>query len=85
MSTATISGHDLRVRDNVLRQLEREPDLDASAIGVAASKGVVTLTGSTDTSRQRAAAERAASSAPGVTRIVNQIAVTPVEPVDDVC
>jgi osmotically-inducible protein OsmY len=36
MSTATLTTKDVRVRDAVMRQLEWDPQVDASAVGVAA-------------------------------------------------
>ena len=35
MATITLTDTDVRVRDAVLRQLEWEPEVDASAVGVA--------------------------------------------------
>src|SRR5688572_11638763 len=49
MSTATLSNLDVQVRDRVLHQLEWDPEVDASGVGVTAKNGVVTLTGSIDT------------------------------------
>ena len=66
MSTATISESDIRVRDAVLRQLEWDPTVDASAVGVAAKGGAVTLTGYIDSYRGKLAAERAAKHVRGV-------------------
>ena len=48
MTTATLTDTDLRVRDAVQEQLEWDPEVDASAIGVAAKNGSVTLTGYID-------------------------------------
>jgi hypothetical protein len=42
MATISLTDTDVRVRDAVLRQLEWEPEVDASAIGVAAKTGTVT-------------------------------------------
>ena len=36
MATSTLTDTDIRVRDAVLHQLEWDPQVDASAIGVAA-------------------------------------------------
>jgi len=51
MATATISESDIRVRDAVMRQLEWDPTVDASAVGVTAKGGAVTLTGYVDSYR----------------------------------
>ncbi|HYU79684.1 MAG TPA: BON domain-containing protein [Vicinamibacterales bacterium] len=45
MSVALLTQTDKRTRDAVLQQLEWDPAVDASAIGVSAHDGVVTLTG----------------------------------------
>jgi osmotically-inducible protein OsmY len=60
MTTATLSEKDVRVRDHVQQQLEWDPEVDASAIGVAAKDGSVTLTGYIDSYAGRLAAERVA-------------------------
>ena len=43
--TATRLAPDVRVRNAVLRQLERDPQVDATDIAVLARSGSVTLTG----------------------------------------
>ncbi len=60
MSTATLTEKDVRVRDAVLQQLEWDPAVDASGIGVTAHGGAVTLTVSINTYAGKLAAERAA-------------------------
>ena len=44
MTTATLTQADVRVRDAVMRQLDWDPEVDGSAVGVAARTGTVTLT-----------------------------------------
>jgi osmotically-inducible protein OsmY len=66
---------DLRVRDAVRRQLDWEPEVDASAVGVAAKDGTVTLTGYIDTYAGKLAAERAAKRVKGVRAIANDVDV----------
>ena len=39
MSTISLTDVDVRVRDHVRRQLDWDPEVDASAIGVAAKNG----------------------------------------------
>ena len=73
MSTATLSDADVRVRDGVLRQLEWDPQVDASAVGVAAKDGAVTLTGYIDSYAGKLAAERAAKRVRGVRAVANDI------------
>jgi osmotically-inducible protein OsmY len=75
MSTATLTDKDLRLRDAVLQQLEWDPAVDASAIGVAARAGAVTLTGSIGTYAGKLAAERAAKRVHGVRAIANDLEV----------
>jgi osmotically-inducible protein OsmY len=75
MSTASLTDADLRVRDAVLRQLEWDPELDASAIGVAAKSGTVTLTGLIGSYSEKLAAERAAKRVRGVRAVANDIEV----------
>ena len=75
MSTARLSSGDRRMRDAVLLQLEWDPDVDASGIGVAARKSVVTLTGVVDTCAAKLAAERAARRVQGVKAVANDIQV----------
>src|SRR5512138_2945574 len=75
MSTATLSDADVRVRDGVLRQLEWDPQVEASAVGVAAKDGAVTLTGYVDSYSGKLAAERAAKRVRGVRGVANDIEV----------
>lgn len=75
MSTVTLTQHDLQVRDNVVRQLDWDPAVDASAIGVSARDGVVTLTGAIDTYAGKLAAERVAKRVRGVRGVANDLEV----------
>jgi osmotically-inducible protein OsmY len=75
MATANLTDTDIRVRDAVLRQLEWDPQVDASAVGVAAKKGAVTLTGYIDTYAGKLAAERATKRVRGVRAVANDIEV----------
>jgi osmotically-inducible protein OsmY len=77
MTTATLTEADIRTRDNVLRQLDWDPEVDASAIGVSAKAGVVALTGYIDTYAGKLAAERAAKRVRGVRAVANDIDVRP--------
>ena len=45
MTTASLTGTDVRLRDAIIRQLDWDPEVDDSAVGVAAKDGVATLTG----------------------------------------
>ena len=75
MTTASLTEADVRVRDAVMRQLEWDPEVDASAVGVAATRGTVTLSGFIDTYSGKLAAERAAKRVHGVRAVANDIAV----------
>ena len=75
MTTATLTEADVRVRDAVMRQLDWDPEVDASAVGVAAKTGTVTLTGFIDTYAGKLAAERAAKRVHGVRAVANDIEV----------
>jgi osmotically-inducible protein OsmY len=55
--------------------LEWDPELDASAIGVAARSGTVTLTGLIGSYSEKLAAERAAKRVRGVRAVANDIEV----------
>jgi osmotically-inducible protein OsmY len=58
-----------------MRQLDWDPEVEASAVGVAAKNGTVTLTGFIDTYAGKLAAERAAKRVHGVRAVANDIAV----------
>jgi osmotically-inducible protein OsmY len=73
------------VRHRIVEALHRNADLDARHVKIDVEGGVATLTGTVATWQQRDTAERAATSAPGITRVDNKILVEPVEPVDEIC
>jgi osmotically-inducible protein OsmY len=75
MTTATLVHTDARVRENVLHQLEWDTEVDASAIGVTAHEGAVTLSGFIDTYAGKLAAERAAKRVRGVRAVANELQV----------
>jgi osmotically-inducible protein OsmY len=75
MTTATLTGTDVRLRSFVIRELDWDPDVDDSAIGVSAKDGVVTLTGFIDTYAGKLAAERVAKRVRGVRAVANDIIV----------
>jgi hypothetical protein len=41
MTTAGLTATDVRLRDGVIRQLDWDPEVDDSAVGVAAKDGMV--------------------------------------------
>ena len=75
MSTGTLSDLDVRVREHVVHQLDWDPEVDATGIGVSARNGVVTLTGYIDTYNGKLAAERAAKRVRGVRGVANDLDV----------
>ena len=75
MTIAALTDTDVRIRDAVRRQLEWDPQVDASGIGVTAQADAVTLTGFIDTCGGKLAAERAAKRVPGVRAVANDINV----------
>ena len=75
MTTATLRETDVRERDAVIAQLDWDPEVDASAVGVAVRDGVVTLTGYIGTYAGKLAAERAAKRVHGVRAVANDVEV----------
>ena len=75
MTTASINQIDVLLRDAVVHQLDWDPEVNASAIGVAAKDGVVTLTGFIDTYTGKLAAERVVKQVRGVRAVANDITV----------
>ena len=73
--TLTLSTQEQRLRDNVVRQLEWDPQFDASRTGVTVKEGIVTLSGYVDTYAAKLAAERCARKVYGVQGIANELQV----------
>ena len=73
------------VRHRIVEALHRNADLDARHVTIDVTEGVATLSGVVTTWQQRETAERAAASAPGITRVKNEILIEPLEPVDEIC
>lgn len=63
------------VEQRIEEAMARMADLDASSIWVTRSKGAVRLHGSVRSLAERRIAERAAESAPGVTKVENELEV----------
>lgn len=68
------------VKRHIVSALHRDADVDARGIRVTSSGGVVVLTGTVCSWRERESAERAAAHAPGVTAVDNQLTVAPLVP-----
>lgn len=75
MTVATLVSDDLRIRNAVMHQLDWDPEIDASEIGVAARDGAVTLTGFIDSYSGKLAAERCAKRVRGVRAVANDLEV----------
>jgi osmotically-inducible protein OsmY len=75
MTTTGLTDTDISMKDAVMRQLDWDPEVDATAIGVTARNGAVTLTGSIGTYIGKLAAERAAKRVRGVRAVANDIEV----------
>ncbi|MFI5185121.1 MAG: BON domain-containing protein [Chitinophagales bacterium] len=71
---------DYQIQKNVMAQLNWEPILNASEIGVAVKDGVVTLSGIVDTYTKKMEAERAARKVYGVRAVAPniQVGVSPI-------
>lgn len=65
----------MRLKEQVLAELNWEPSVNAAEIGVAVTDGVVTLSGYVDTYAGKVAAEKAAKRVRGVRALVEQIEV----------
>ena len=63
------------LRDAVLREIDRDPNIPGWEIGVAAEDGVVTLTGRVDSLGLKLAAEQAAKRVAGVRSVANDLHV----------
>ena len=75
MTIAHRTDADNQLRDNVIRQIEWEPEIVSTDISVNAQRGVVTLTGYVHSYGEKFAAERAAKRVYGVLGLANDIEV----------
>ena len=75
MTTTTLTDTDRVIKEAVQRQLDWEPEFDASGIAVTSHGGVIALTGLVDTYAAKLAAERAAKRVRGVRAVANDIVV----------
>jgi osmotically-inducible protein OsmY len=66
---------DLTLQEDLAEELAFDPSVDASAIGIAAKDGVVTLTGKVPSYADKIAAEKAAKRVAGVKAIATEIEV----------
>jgi osmotically-inducible protein OsmY len=75
MTAIGLTDTDISMKDAVMRQLEWDPEVDSTGIGITAKNGAVTLTGYTGTYIGKLAAERAAKRVRGVRAVANDIEV----------
>ena len=68
---------DTDLRDRVERQLDWEPEITSTDLGVATDNGVVTLTGFVNSYGEKLAAERVTLKTYGVSAVANEIQVKP--------
>ena len=66
---------DTSIRNNVEAELQFDPSLDASGIGVAVNAGIVTLTGHVNSYASKMSAERAVGRVKGVRALAEEIKV----------
>ena len=66
---------DQRLKDSVIYQLESDPEVDTSLVGVSAQDGIVSLSGHVDTYAGKLAAEKAARRVYGVKAVANELEV----------
>ncbi|TCN21296.1 osmotically-inducible protein OsmY [Sinorhizobium americanum] len=66
---------DIRLRQDILDELEYEPSIDAANIGVTVEDGIVTLTGHVHSFSEKHEAERVAQRVMGVRAIAEEIEV----------
>jgi osmotically-inducible protein OsmY len=69
---------DKSVQEDVIRELDWEPIVHSTEIGVAVKDGIVTLSGTVDSHAAKRAVERAAARVRGVRALSSQLAVKPV-------
>ena len=66
---------DYKVKQDVIDELDWEPEVEASRVGVEVSDGAVTLLGAVDTYRQKQAAHSAAKRVAGVRSLVDRLEI----------
>lgn len=66
---------DQQLHDEILAELDYEPELHAERIGVSVERGVVTLSGHADSYRQKLAAERAVKRVYSAKAVVDELEV----------
>ena len=67
--------HDMALRQDILDELEFEPSIDASNIGVTVADGIVTLSGHVDSYAQKAIVEEVVGRVRGIRGVAEEIEV----------
>ncbi len=75
MPTEILTRSDEKVREAVVFQLDWEPEVDASHVGVSVEEGIVALTGYVDSYAAKLAVEKAAKRVYGVKAVANDVQV----------
>ena len=70
-----MAKNDTEIQHDVIDELQFEPSVDASNIGVAAANGIVTLSGSVPTYAEKMSAEEAALRVLGVQAVANDLKI----------
>jgi osmotically-inducible protein OsmY len=73
---------DKAVREDVIREMDWEPVVRSTEIGVGVKDGIVTLSGVVDSHAAKRAVERAAGRVRGVRAVSSQLEVKPVGPAE---
>jgi osmotically-inducible protein OsmY len=73
---------DKAVREDVMRELDWEPVVRSTEIGVGVKDGIVTLSGAVDSHAAKRAVERAAGRVRGVGAVSSQLEVKPLGPAE---
>ncbi len=69
--------NDAQLTSDIQSKLSADSGLQGKQLGVTASAGTVTLSGSVDNENEREAAARYAASVPGVKQVINNLTVNP--------
>jgi osmotically-inducible protein OsmY len=78
MKESAMTKTDLQLKKDVEAELEWDPVIDATRVGVAVTDGVVTLTGHLDSYAEKYSAERAAQRVAGVKALAVELDVKPI-------
>jgi len=80
-ASAATPADDAQITSSIQAKLYADPVIQTKQISVQTAGGVVTLAGAVATEAERGAAASAAAGIPGVKTVVNNLTVTPAQPV----